>query len=182
MPTETALEIRLKGTPVWRGVLVPSTIKLPKFHAVIQSSMGWTNAHLHFFRTKFGTYEPESEEGDSWSDSMNEAEVTLDQLVGKKGDRLSYLYDFGDSWDHDLIVKAIIPCAKRRRRAECIFGEGACPPEDIGGIPGYLSLCESMSVKDHPERARFLDWLGEPFDPKAFDQSTVQKRLARLPV
>ena len=84
MPTETALEIRLKGTPVWRGVLVPSTIKLPKFHAVIQSSMGWTNAHLHFFRTKFGTYEPESEEGDSWSDSMNEAEVTLDQLVGKK--------------------------------------------------------------------------------------------------
>ena len=182
MPNETALEIRLKGTPVWRGVLVPSTIKLPKFHAVIQSSMGWTNAHLHFFRTKFGTYEPESEEGDSWSDSMNEAEVTLDQLVGKKGDRLSYLYDFGDSWDHDLIVKAIIPCAKRRRRAECFLGEGACPPEDIGGIPGYLSLCESMSVKDHPERARFLDWLGEPFDPKAFDQSTVQKRLARLPV
>lgn len=182
MPTETALEIRLKGTSVSRGVLVPSTIKLPKLHAVLQVSMGWTDSHLHIFRTKFGTYEPASDKNEAMTESMNEAEFSLDQLVGTKGDRLSYLYDFGDSWDHDLIVKAIIPCPKRRRRAECILGEGACPPEDVGGIPGYLSLCEAMATDDHPEQANYLDWLGERFDPKAFDLAAVQKRLAKLPV
>jgi len=182
MPTETFLEIRLKATPVWRGVIVPSTIKLPKLHDVIQVSMGWTDSHLHFFRTKFGTYEPLSEDGDTMPESMDEAEFSLDQLVGKKGDRASYMYDFGDSWDHDLVVKAIVPCAKRRRRAECILGEMACPPEDVGGVPGYQALCEAMAKGPVAEKNRYLDWLGEEFDAKAFDQQAVQKILAKLPV
>jgi len=182
MPTETALEIRLKGTSVWRGVIVPSSIKLPKLHAVIQVSMGWTDSHLHFFRSKFGTYEPVSEEDDLMPESMDEAEFSLDQLVGKKGDRISYVYDFGDSWDHDLIVKAIIPCPKRRRRAECILGELACPPEDVGGVHGYQTLCQAMAKGAGAEWDHYLDWLGEAFDAKAFDQQAVQKRLAKLPV
>ncbi len=87
MPTKTALEIRLKGTLIRRGVIVPSAIKLPKLHTVIQISMGWANSHLHFFRTRFGTYEPLAEDEDAGVESMDEAEFPLDQLVGKKGTR-----------------------------------------------------------------------------------------------
>lgn len=113
---------------------------------------------------------------------MDEAGFTLDQLVSEKGDRLSYLYDFGDSWDHDLLVKQVIPCSKRRRRAECILGEMACPPEDVGGIPGYLALCEAMAKGSSRAKSQYLEWLGEEFDPKAFDLPAVQKRLAGMPV
>ncbi len=84
MPTKTALEIRLKGTLIRRGVIVPSAIKLPKLHTVIQISMGWANSHLHFFRTRFGTYEPLAEDEDARAESIDEAEFSLDQLVGKK--------------------------------------------------------------------------------------------------
>lgn len=182
MPSETLLEIHLKGTRVGRGIIVPSTIKLSKLHRVIQESMGWTDSHLHAFHTKHGTFEPRSDEDDFMSDSMDEAEFTLDQLVGMKGAKLSYVYDFGDSWDHELTVKAIIPCPTRRRRAECLLGEMACPPEDIGGVPGYLALCEAMTTGSAADKDSYCDTLGADFEPRAFDLVAVQKRLAELAV
>ncbi len=131
------LDLRDTKPPVWRRLEVSGDITLPRLHDVIQTAMGWTNSHLHRFRTGVDHRSPyflapfDFEEGE---DGMAEDDVRLDQLVREKGDALWYEYDFGDSWDHVLKVEAVLP--KPPEQVRCTGGRMACPPEDCGGVWG----------------------------------------------
>lgn len=160
--------------PVWRRLVVPADIKLPKLHEVLQAAMGWTNSHLHAFRVNGVTYgEPDP---DFDAGMKSERGVRLDSVAGEGGS-LIYDYDFGDGWEHDIKVEAAIPAETDTPRYLCTAGERTCPPEDCGGPPGYMELLEALRDRKHPQHADMLEWMGGEFDPEAFDLDAVNSAL-----
>jgi hypothetical protein len=104
--------------------------------------------------------------------------VTLTDVAPKAKDKLGYIYDFGDSWEHKLVVEAIVPRDESQTYPICIDGGGAAPPEDCGGVWGYANLVAALSDPNHPEHEDMLDWFGEEIDPNAFDLAHVNQRIA----
>ncbi|TQN42100.1 uncharacterized protein DUF1841 [Blastococcus colisei] len=180
--TAYQLKIRLLGTkpPVWRRVLVPDDLTLAGLHDVIQVAMGWTDTHLHDFRVGDARYGDPGQLSGGWlDDSRDEAAVRVDQVLPRVGDRLRYTYDFGDDWEHEVLVESVEP-AVGPVALRCLAGRRAGPPEDCGGVWGYADLCAAACNPDDPAAADRLEWLGHPFDPAHFDREAVDERLGAL--
>ncbi|HEY4245885.1 MAG TPA: plasmid pRiA4b ORF-3 family protein [Lacunisphaera sp.] len=183
--TEVLLEISLLHTKprIWREFSVPGNIRLDRLHDVMQVVMGWTNSHLHAFRVGSNEYGQADPNDAGWQQSMgdaitrDESKFTLRDLITTAGDKFHYNYDFGDDWEHEVTVKAILPVTKRLKSARCIRGERACPPEDCGSIPGYEELCEALPNPKHPEHDHWKEWIGS-YDPARFDLDEVNLRLS----
>jgi hypothetical protein len=184
------VQLQLKVTlldiqpPIWRRLLVPAKIKLPKLHTALQRAFGWTNSHLHAFRTKEASYEafyPDDWSGDvpSTRQRYDEKKFRLCDLRHAKEDQLIYLYDFGDGWRHEVLVEDLIPSVDPAR-VTCLAGARTGPPEDCGGIPGFENLIEAMADPKHPERQELLDWIGKPFDPEAFNLNAINLLLKSI--
>ena len=177
------LKITLRGVskpPVWRRVLVPGGATLRDLHDVIQLAMGWGNYHLHVFSTGWQDFgSPDSELG-----FADDGKVLLSQVLAGPGERLRYTYDFGDDWEHDIVVEEVGPATPGEVYPSCVAGKGACPPEDCGGPWGYAALKEALADPEHEDHADRRDWLGleadEDFDPKEFSAADVSSRLSRL--
>lgn len=174
------LKIGLLGVskpPVWRRVLVPATMRLSRLHDVIQVSLGWTDSHLHAFDAGGAVYGPPDPE----LDHHDERRVSIGDVLGGPRDRMRYIYDFGDYWQHDVVVEKVREADAGTRYPVCLTGKGRCPPEDCGGIWGYAELRETIADPTHTEHADMLDWLGidsiEEFDPHAFDADEVNVLL-----
>jgi hypothetical protein len=174
------LKITLKGSkpPIWRRVLVPSDTSLPKLHAIFQVVMGWQDYHLHQFtvgETSYGEPDP-----DGMLNLRNERNVRLNRIAPAAKHRFAYEYDFGDGWDHAVLVEKVLPPEPGATYPVCIAGKRACPPEDCGGIWGYADFLEAISDPDHEEHDSMLEWIGGEFDPEAFDLAEVNRRLRSL--
>lgn len=166
------LKISLVGVskpPVWRRVLVPATMRLDRLHDVIQAAMGWTDTHLHAFEAGGVDYGPPDPE----LDHMDERRTAIGDVLSEPGDHMRYVYDFGDYWQHDVVVEKVLDAERGARYPICVTGKGRRPPEDCGGVWGYADLRETLADPAHEEHADMLDWLGlesaEDFDPTAFD-------------
>ncbi len=163
--------------PVWRRLLVPSSVSLKELHDVLQVAMGWTDSHLHQFEANGQLYGKPSRE---YSFPMkNEARVRLDQVLPREKDSMVYEYDFGDSWIHDIALEKIVPSSPDVKVPQCIAGARACPPEDCGGVDGYDGLLEALNDPSDPDHEEICEWIGEDFDPELFDIEAVNKYLAR---
>lgn len=161
---------------VWRRLLVPLTIELPRLHVMLLWGMGWDGGHVHEFifgRDHYGATEPGREFPD---DLMPEEDVTLTEALGTRK-TFEYLYDFGDSWWHKIKVEQIVKLDSPIEYAQCVGGENACPPEDVGGSLGYEEFLEALVDPEHPEHVEMKEWIGRPFDPRAFDIDEVNARL-----
>ena len=88
--------------------------------------------------------------------------------------KATYVYDFGDNWEHTVTLEKIVPRKKGRQYPVCLKGKRACPPEDCGGVWGYKDLLEIISDPDHEEYDEMMEWLDEDFDPEAFDAALVE--------
>ena len=163
------LKVSLRGVrrPIWRRFLVPSGITLKRLHDSLQVLMGWTDSHLHQFEAGGILYS--ASDRDSGVARVSEARTTLGQVLRRPKDRLRYEYDFGDGWDHDVVLETILPPEAGRVYPIVEAGKRACPPEDCGGSYGYLDSLEAISDPTHPEHRDMLDWAGGVFDPEAFD-------------
>ena len=190
-PVNTLLQLKvtLGGSrpEIWRRLLVPADIKLSDLHVVLQTAMGWEECHLHCFRHEDETYEPKAaRKGLGFflpERNKDESKVRLGDLVNTEGDWLVYDYDFGDGWEHEVRVEKVVPVGGAgTRRAICLAGERACPPEDCGGLPGFDHLLKVMANRKHPEHREMLEWLGERFDPKDFDATRVDADLLKLKI
>lgn len=170
------LRITLVGVepPVWRSVLVAGDVSLAGLHRVIQDVMGWTNSHLHMFHVGKTHYAPRTPD---WDDVEDERKVILCEIAPKAKAKFYYEYDMGDSWGHEVRVEAITPASGKPQRPKCLAGEGACPPEDCGGIGGYEDLLAALSDPKHESHEEMLEWVGADFDPKAFDLAAANKAL-----
>jgi hypothetical protein len=162
------LKVTLRGLrpPIWRRFVVPADIPLKRLHDALQAVMGWTNSHLHQFKAGgviYGTSDPEF-----GVRRMSESRTALYQVLRQPKDRMMYEYDFGDGWEHDVVLEAVLLAEAGGVYPRVEAGKRACPPEDVGGVPGYLSFLEALRDPDHPERRELLDWIGGSFDPEEF--------------
>ena len=163
----TSLKVTLRYTqpPVWRRVLMPGTMTLKDLHHSIQAVMGWDDSHLHVFEVDGQRYGP----CDIVDDVNDETGLTLNDLVKSGADRFSYTYDFGDDWEHLIVVEKSKLHTDGKPYPVCVAGKRNCPPDDCGGTPGYECLLEILADSAHPEHAESVEWLGEAFDPEEFD-------------
>ena len=172
------IKVTLKDTypPIWRKLLVPGDMKLKKLHVALQIAMGWTDSHLHQFiagREYYGTPDPDFD-----SDCKPESKTKLDDLLKREKDSIIYEYDFGDGWEHKIVLEKILPFTKDFKAPVCLKGVGACPQEDCGGPYGYRNLLEVLSDPSHPEHEEMVEWLGcDDFDPDFFDIDEVNEGL-----
>jgi hypothetical protein len=203
-PRARQLRITLLGTKpkIWRRVLLPADVSLGDLHAVIQVAMGWEDAHLHEF-TRRGKKLTRKEEDElrrradkldvdlreltgerTFSDPSFELEFAEDEFAVQLAEvapaarsKLSYLYDMGDSWEHEVLVEKLIEPEPGTPILQCLGGEGACPPEDSGGVWGYYDKLDALKDPDHEIHDEAVDWLGDDFDPDAFDVARVNRDL-----
>lgn len=162
---------------VWRRLLVPGSARLDKLHLMLQAAMGWTNSHLHCFRVGDLTYGTQFD--DNPLDELDEGEVSVTQLLRDER-RFLYEYDFGDSWEHDVVVEDRSNLRLGLKFAVCLDGQNACPPEDCGGVPGYRAMLQSLDDPADEEHESYLTWLGGAFDPTHFDLAEANAALQRV--
>jgi Plasmid pRiA4b ORF-3-like protein len=170
--------------PIWRRLQVPGNANLGWLHAVLQTTMGWTNSHLHHFLTRDASYsDPRFNEDSVFGDQpdRDEARAKLLQVAPEAGSQFGYEYDFGDSWEHEVTVEKILPPGSGLAEAAlCLDGARACPPEDCGGIWGYADLLKILGKPKHPEHKTMKEWIGGSFDAEAFDKGKINLWLAKL--
>ncbi|HEY3267562.1 MAG TPA: plasmid pRiA4b ORF-3 family protein [Armatimonadota bacterium] len=176
------LKITLVGIrpPVWRRVQTEAGITLGKLHGVIQAAMGWTDSHMHGFDVRGVSYGQPIPDLDSDLEMKSETRMKLRQAAPKERSRFRYEYDFGDSWQHDILLEKIVPAEPGVRYPVCVGGRRACPPEDCGGVWGYADLLGKLADPESEEREDLLEWLGGEIDPEHFDLEEVNRSLAHL--
>jgi len=153
--------------PIWRTVHVPGEVTMRQLHEILQLTMGWQNAHLYEFRVDGVSYgEPDAEFDTEASDARR---FRLARLAPTPGAQFIYLYDFGDGWEHEVVVEKILPPEPRVRYPLCLAGRGACPPEDVGGPWGYDEFLAAIRDPGHEQHDEILEWAGGPVDPELFD-------------
>jgi len=178
------IKVTLLGTdpPIWRRLRVPANLTLEVLHDVLQLAMGWEDCHMHDFRIgqqRFGTPDPMEREFGG-PRTASERTARLFQVLGRAGIKAVYTYDFGDSWEHKIVVEKRLAPEPGRAYPVCLAGERHGPPEDCGGIPGFYNLLEALSDPGHEQHEELLDWLGNGFDPEAFSVEEVNRRLAPI--
>ena len=174
------LKVALKGVkpPVWRRILVPADITLARLHDVLQVAMGWTDSHLHMFVAdgiEYGEPDP-----DDFRPVISERRARLYEVLERPKEKLRYDYDFGDGWEHDVVLESVHPAEPGPLKAVCLTGKRACPPEDCGGPYGYMELIEILANPSDPEHEEMAEWLGGELDPEEFQIDAVNQLLAKM--
>lgn len=172
------LKIQLKYiTPsIWRMVQIKSSVLLPDLHKIIQTVMGWLNSHLHDFSKgdkQYGIIDEEFGLGGI----IDYSNVRLNEILKKPGDKLEYMYDFGDGWRHEIVLEKILDQDSNQYYPKCTKGKRSCPPEDCGGSFGYEDLLKILENPKHPEYNERKEWVGDYFFPEEFDIKTVNEML-----
>ncbi len=181
------IELRDLKPAIYREVLVDPGITLRKLHAVIQAAMGWENAHMHAFAQPSGSqrfwrvprncvYEPR--DADAWGEPANDdARCKVGDLLRASKDKLLYLYDFGDDWEHVITLKSIVET--EGPLPHLVKAQNGCPPEDCGGPPGAAHWAGAWYDAQHPEHTTALEMFGTQ-EPGSLDFERLQKKVKQL--
>lgn len=162
---------------IWRKFVVPKSISLDRLHDVIQIVMGWQDYHQYEFVFGEKHFTEFPQKGDTFKFSSR---AILGNLVKRKGATFSYIYDWGDDWEHKLVVEETkVDPRLIREPLFCTAGERVCPPEDVGGILGYQEFCEAMSKSKHPRHKELKEWYGKPLDAESFNLTLVNQELVK---
>jgi hypothetical protein len=165
---------------IWRRIVVPERYSFWDLHVAIQDAMGWIDCHLH----QFDVMEPSTGErvqigipsDDDWDDvpMLPGWKLKIADCFVREQDQALYEYDFGDGWEHSVVLESRLPADPRGRYPMCTGGERHCPPEDCGGVDGYEELLAAIRDPRHERHRELLKWVGGGFDPDAFDHRTVR--------
>lgn len=181
-PTQSLYQVKvtLMGSkpPIWRRLILKDNTRLDQLHTILQVAMGWSNSHLHQYRVGRASYigvpDPEFD-----MDVQDESRVYLNDVLSMPKDHFVYEYDFGDDWEHKIVLEKILP-VDASASPLVVKGKMACPPEDCGGIWGYYNLLEIIADPKHEEHDDMLEWIGGEIDPEAFDMEIINQRLGAL--
>ena len=187
-PTATdrayTLKITLKDIrpPIWRRIRVPDCT-LDELHEHIQTSMGWTNSHLHHFRIGEQLYgDPElMQENFEEMEYKDSTTTKISDILPRDGKRFRFVYeyDFGDSWEHEVLFEGILLAESKVKYPLCLDGARACPPEDCGGPWGYADYLAAIADPQHERHEELLEWRG-PFDQEAFDAKKATREMRKV--
>lgn len=173
------LHVQLLGiTPlIWRRIQVPGDVSLYRLNLLIQRAMGWKNTHLSEFNIDGRRYG--ATEQDHFAEGIYEfKKFKLSEVVTAAGESFLFTYDFGDDWQHKVVVEDIFAREKEVAYPRCIGGERACPPEDVGGIYGYDDFLEAISDPKHESHADYKAWI-KKFNPERFDVEKATKAMQK---
>lgn len=173
-------KIELQGVepPIWRRIKLPGGFHFGYFHEAILRTMGWSGHHLHKFEmTDPGTgieiiLHP-SRSDVNWnfgSGARVEEEHEVAEYFTEDNRECEYEYDFGDCWKHRITCEKIEESKSSEPKPELVNGERNCPPDDVGGVPGYMGFLEAINDPDHEEHEEMKRWIGGEFDPEEFDR------------
>jgi len=189
-PTIYQLKVVLLGISpmIWRRLLIRSDHTIADLHPILQIAMGWTDTHLHQFRIHGKKYRIARLGGISFRD--NPHQVCLADLGLRLGECFFYDYDFGDHWQHQLRVEAILTPEPNRGYSICVAGKRACPPEDCGGTWAFMALRQQYSLVHVAQRLVKISESGEDDESveelydlrywltgERVDRTTVNRRL-----
>lgn len=166
---------------IWRRILVEEDILLSDLHKIIQTTMGWTNSHLHQFIKDETFYTQRMPDDDFWEE-MNNVDykgIKLNELLRFVKNTIIYEYDFGDGWMHEILLEKFLKPDPDVKYPVCIDGAMNCPPEDVGGMGGYMRMLRVLRNPNNREYESFINWLGGDFNPREFDITMVNKQLAK---
>jgi len=167
--------------PIWRRFIVPEEYNFWDLHVAIQDAMGWWDSHLHLFRirgkhkhsiTEIGI--PDEDRFEDDPEIIAGWENPIIRYFNSIGVTAEYLYDFGDHWNHDILLEGILLKEKGVKYPKCIDGARACPPEDCGGVPGYFNFIEIMLDPSHEEYDDMITWFGGKYDPEFFKPEKIK--------
>jgi Plasmid pRiA4b ORF-3-like protein len=175
-PTVHVLRVSLRDVEpeVWRRVVVASEMPSPNFATALELAMGWGSTHLHLFAVGgvlFGNTDHDAPH------LISEKAAKVTHLLPREQSSLRWDYDFGDGWEHDVVVEAIEPLNPKTQYPVVLDGERACPPDDVGGPPGYEQLLRVLNDPTDEEYEHMVSWAPEGFDPAAFDLVAANRRL-----
>ncbi len=162
---------------IWRTIQVPADYSFWDLHIAIQDSMGWLDCHLHAFYARDENDNSleigiPDEEGLDEEEIIPCWEIPIAEIFSDSGQKMLYVYDFGDDWRHSLVFEGM-HAAGRKKYPRLVDGNRACPPEDCGGVGGYQRLVEAMKDETHEDREHLIDWLGYVYRPEKFGRSKV---------
>lgn len=164
---------------IWRRIETRD-VSLGKLHEQIQTAMGWTNSHMHQFEIGGQRYTDPRFLDDEFDDfgARDYSDITVSKLVDRYGPKLTirYEYDFGDGWEHKVVLEKITEADAKAKYPRCTAGKCACPPEDVGGVYGYDDFLLAISDPEHPDHEDLLEW-GGPFDPIHFDHREATRAM-----
>jgi len=162
------LKMELEGfhPKIWRRILVKNKTFFLELHHIIQLLMGWTDEHLHMFLS--GNYEIKNEM------------MPIFSFLRNKKDFIEYIYDFGDEWRIKISLEKILPFDRKTKLPICLDGKMAGPPEDSGGVWGYMEDLEILKNPNDEEYEEVLEWYGKDFDPEKFDINKINKKLRKF--
>lgn len=170
------VELRGISPPIWRQFQVWEDATLAQLHRILQMVMGWENYHLYEFRIGGRIYgDPDL---DDEREIIDAKKTRIRNVLPGVGAEFEYEYDFGDDWQHDLLLEAVMQSGPDTMCPRCLAGERSCPPEDVGGSGGYADYLEALADPDHEEHENMMKWRG-PFDPEAFSIEKVNRELER---
>ena len=179
--------VRIKATlsdvepEVMRLLVVPLALRLDRLHLTLQTAFGWTNSHFYEFRARdmgWGLPDPDDRFGEQPIDARKARLYDIVRETGAK--TIHYLYDFGDGWDHVLKIEKQFDDTVMLGLPCMLDAVGRCPPEDVGGPPGYENYLAAIKDPHHPDHEDLLEWGPEAFDPKVFDRKAIEHALDRL--
>jgi hypothetical protein len=165
---------------IWRRLWVADTLTLAKLDRIIQAAMGWTNSHLHEFKIAGQRYGIPDDEWPDDNPPADDRRSHIGSVLGDSVDEFSYLYDFGDHWQHTVKVEKLLKPNEINTWPTCLAGQNACPPEDVGGIGGYMEFLEAVRDPTHDEHIAMWRWSGGPFDPAGFDLNATNAAIRKL--
>lgn len=164
---------------IWREVEVPTSITLKVLHDIVQATIGWMDYHFWEFVIDGRSYGLPMDEDWGTAPRKVAARVRLRDVLAPGGTTIAYTYDFGDSWEHRLIVSDVRPGAPGTAYPRFVAGERNGPPEDCGGTPGFYEMLDARADPAHPDHAEISDWLDD-YDPDEFDPRPIQVALTRI--
>lgn len=165
---------------IWREVEVPTSATLKVLHDIIQAVMGWTQSHLWEFTIGKEKYGPPQLGGWGETEPRKPAgKVRLRDVLKPRRTAVDYLYDFGDSWEHKLVVTKARPGDLDVLYPRYVRGARNGPPEDCGGLPGFYCLLDALADPKHPDHADAMEWAGD-YDPAQIDEEPITYALLRI--
>lgn len=164
---------------IWRRFQVRSDTNLVKLHKSIQSVMGWKDYHLYCFEA-YGVEYADPYLVDDPDDGMLDAyEFDVEFFFPRIRSKCHYVYDFGDGWQHTIVLEKRLQPEPGEKYPLCIDGERNCPPEDCGGVSGYRELVRVLRNPKHKDYKMMRQWAGVRWNPEKFDRESVNKRMSR---
>ncbi len=150
---------------------------MAKLADILLAAIGWSNSHLHTFTVgekRYGMNYDEYPDGE-----IHEKSVTVLQALRDER-HFTFEYDFGDSWEHEVVIEELAWSSSGLKYAVCLDGANACPPDDVGGTWGYGEFLTAIADPAHDEHESYLEWVGGHFDPTEFDLGDVNAVLQRI--